>query len=88
MLPLKSLTSNALSTKTGMIGSAAVLVLVLTIALTTSSRKEPAVVLADATADTQIQDIEPATEPAAIETQPVGIPATMCTILIDQLCIC
>ena len=88
MLPLKSLASNALSTKPGMIGLAAVLVLVLTIALTTCSRKEPTVVLADATADTQVQDIEPTTEPAAIETQIVGIPATMGTILIDQLSIC
>ena len=88
MLPLKSLSSKAFSTKPGMIGLAAVLVLVLTIALTTCSRKEPAVVLADATADTQVQDIEPTTEPAAIETQPVGIPATMGTILIDQLSIC
>ena len=88
MLPLKNRTFEALSTKTGIIGSAAILVLVLTIALTTCSRKEPAVVLAEATADTQVQDIEPATEPAAMETQPVGIPATMGTILIDQLSIC
>ena len=88
MLPLKSLTSKALSTKPGMIGLAAVLVLVLTIALTPCSRKEPAVVLADATAATQVQEIEPATKPVAIETQIVGIPATMGTILIDQLSIC
>ena len=88
MLPLKNLTFEALSTKTGMIGFAVVLVLVLTIVLTTCSRKEPAVALADATADTQIQNIEPATEPTVIETQPVGIPATMGTILIDQLSIC
>lgn len=88
MLLLKNRTFEALSTKPRMIGLAAVLVLVLTIALTTCSRKEPAVVLADATADTQVQDIEPTTEPAAIETQPVGIPATMGTILIDQLSIC
>lgn len=88
MLPLKNLTFEAFSAKTGMIGSAAVLVLVLTIALTTCSRKEPTVALADATSDTQVQDIEPATEPAVIETQPAGIPATMGTILIDQLRIC
>ena len=88
MLPLKNRTFEALSTKPGMIGLVAVLVLVLPIALTTCSRKEPAVVLADTTADTQVQDIEPVTEPAAIETQPVGIPATMGTILIDQLSIC
>jgi len=88
MLPLKNLTFEALSAKPGMIGLAAVLVLVLTIALTTCSRKEPAVSLADATTDTQVQDIEPATEPAAIETLPVGIPATMGTIIIDQLSIC
>ena len=88
MLPLKNRTFKALSTKRGMIGFAAVLVLVLTIALTTCSRKEPAVAPADATADTQIRDMEPAAEPAIIETQPVGIPATMGTILIDQLRIC
>ena len=88
MLPLKNLTLKALSAKPGMIGLAVFLVLVLTIALATCSRKEPMNELADATADTQVQDIELATEPAAIETQIVGIPATMGTILIDQLSIC
>ena len=88
MLPLKSLTSKALSTKPGMIGLAAVLVLVLTVTLTTCSRKEPMSELADATTEAQMEVITPATEPAAIETQIVGIPATMGTILIDQLRIC
>ena len=88
MLPLKNLTFKALSTKPGMIGLAAVLILVLTVALTTCSRKEPMSEIADAPADTQIEIIQPSTEPAAMETQPVGIPATMGTILIDQLSIC
>jgi uncharacterized protein YgiM (DUF1202 family) len=88
MLPLKNLTLKALSTKPGMIGLAAVLVLVLTIALTTCSRNEPTSELADATTQAQMEVTKPATEPTAIETQPVGIPATMGTIIIDQLSIC
>ena len=88
MLPLKILTFKAFSTKSGMILYDAILVLVLILVLTTCSRKEPPVALADTTADTQVQDTEPETEPAVIETQPVGIPATMGTILIDQLSIC
>ena len=88
MLPFKKLTFLALSSKPGMIGIAVVLVLVLTIALTTCSRKEPTSELADATIEAQQEDTQPATEPAAMETQPVGIPATMGTIIIDQLSIC
>ena len=88
MLPLKSLTFEAFSTKPRMIGLAAVLVLVLTIALTTCSRKEPMSELADATTDMQMEVVEPETEPAAVETQPVGIPATMGTVIIDDLGIC
>jgi len=88
MLPLKNLTFQALSTKPGIIGLAAVLVLVLTIALTTCSRKEPMSELSDAATEAQMEDTKPATEPAAAETQPVGIPATMGTIIINQLSIC
>ena len=88
VLPLKNLTFKGLSVKPGMIGSAAILVLVLIMVLTTCSRKEPTVTLAEATADTQAQEIEPVTQPAAIETQIAGIPATMGTIIIDQLSIC
>ncbi len=88
MLPLKSLTFDALSTKPGILGIAAVLVLVLAIVLTTCSRKEPMDETADATAETQMEDVESTTAPAVIETQPVGIPATMGTIIIDQLSIC
>ena len=87
VLPLKNLTFKTLSTKPGIIGFAA-LVLVLVIVLTICIRKEPMVELADATTGTQIENIESTTEPAAIETQPVGIPATMGTILIDNLSIC
>ena len=88
MLPLKSRTIKALSTKTGMIGFTAVLVLLLILVLATHSRKEPTEVLADATIDTQMEVIEPVTEPVVVETQPVGIPATMGTIIIDDLGIC
>jgi len=88
MLPLKNLTFEAFSTKPGMIGFAAVLVLVLTITLTTCSRNAPMSEPADATTEAQMEDIKPATEPVVMETQPVGIPATMGTIIIDQLSIC
>ena len=88
MLPVKTLAVEALSTKPGRIGFAAILVLVLTIALTTCSRKEPMSELADATIETQLEDIKPATEPVVVETQLVGIPATMGTIIIDNLSIC
>ena len=88
MLSLKSLAFEALSTKPGMIGIAALLVLVLVIVLMISSRKEPVSELAAATTDTQTEYIEPMTEPAVMETQPVGIPATMGTIIIDKLSIC
>ena len=71
-----------------MIGLAVFLVLVLTIALTTCSRNEPTRELADAATQVQMEVTKPATEPAAVETQPVGIPATMGTILIDHLSIC
>ena len=88
MLPLKNLTVKALSAKPGRIGLAAVLVLVLILVLATCSRKEPEAAPAEPTADTQVQDMEPATEPAVVETLPVGIPATMGTVIIDQLSIC
>ena len=88
MLPLKNLTLKALSAKPGMIGFAAILVLILVLGLTTCSRKEPMDEIADATTQAQMEDTKPATEPAAMETQPVGIPATMGTIIIDQLSIC
>ena len=88
MLPLKNLTFEALPAKPVMIGFAAVLVLVLTVALTTCSRKEPMSELADATTEAQMEEFIPATEPVAMETQPVGVPATMGTIIIDQLSIC
>lgn len=88
MLSCNNPAFKALSAKPGMIGVAAILLLILIIVLAICSRKEPMAELADATSDTQIEYTEPMTEPAAIETQPVGIPATMGTILIDQLSIC
>lgn len=88
MLPLKSLTFKALSTKPGRIGFSAILVLVLILVFTTYGRKEPKGELADATIDTQMEVILPVTEPVAVETQPAGIPATMGTIITDNLGIC
>ena len=89
MLPMKTLTLEALSTKPGMIGIAVVLVLVLTISLTTCSRKEPVEEFADAPAETQLETAEPAaSEPAVTEPQIVGIPATMGTVTTDNLSIC
>lgn len=88
MLPLKSLAFKTFSAKPGIIGFAATLVLVLILVPAVSSRKEPADDAADATADAQIAVTEPTTEPAPIETQPVGIPATMGTIIVDNLAIC
>ena len=89
MLSLKSLTVKVLSTKPGRIGvAAAVLVLVLVLVLTTCSRKEPINEPADATMDAQIQEMEPTIDPATLETQPVGIPATMGTVTTDELSIC
>lgn len=88
MLPLKSLTFETFSAKPGMIGLTAILALVLIIGLTTCGRKEPMSEPADAITEAQVENIKPATEPAAMETQPVGISATMGTIIIDRLSIC
>ena len=86
MLSLKRFASKALSTKPGIIGSAAViLVLILILILTAYNPKEPIDTAADATEAAQIEYTEPATEPAVVETQPVGIPATMGTITADTL---
>lgn len=85
MLSLKSLSVKTLSAKPKMIGlAAAILVLVLILVLTTCSRKETIDEHADATAAPQIEP----TVPAVLETQPVGIPATMGTITTDNLSIC
>ena len=85
MLSLKSLTVHALSTRPKTVGlAAAALVLVLILLLATCSHKEPIDEIADATADAQIET----TEPTVMETQPVGIPATMGTITTDNLSIC
>jgi uncharacterized protein YgiM (DUF1202 family) len=89
MLSLKAIALEAFSTKHGIIGSAAViLILALVLVLTTCSRKEPIDELTGATVDVQIQDAEPTIDSSAMETQPVGIPATMGTITTDNLSIC
>ena len=84
--------SEASSPKKKLLGAiAAVLVLVLILILTTCTRKEPIDESAFAATDAMIEATE-ATEatidPAPIETQPVGIPATMGTITTEQLAIC
>jgi len=88
MLPLKNRTFKAFSAKPGIVGFAAMIVLVLIILFAVSSREEPMDALAVAATEAQVEDTKPATEPAAMETQPVGIPATMGTIILDQLSIC
>ena len=86
MLSLKSLAFKAVSTKSRMIGLAAsILVLMLIVLLATYSRKKPIEKPAEEVADTQIETIEPTINPALLETQPVGIPATMGTITTDRL---
>ena len=87
-MSLKNLISKALSTKAGRIGFSAVLVLVLLLILLIPGRKEPAAEAADATMETQIEATEPPTAPAAVEIQPVGIPATMGTVTAEGLSIC
>jgi len=93
MLSLKRLASKAFSTKQGIILSAAVL-FVLVVALTfvlvfaAFSRKGPVEEPADESEDVQIEETEPPTDPDPVETQPVGIPATMATVTADQLSIC
>ena len=68
--------------------AAAMAVVVLALVLTTCNRKEPVKELADATAETQNQEMQPTMDPAIVETQPVGIPATMGTVTADNLSIC
>ena len=91
MLSLKSLTVKAISTKPRMIGLAAavlILVLVLVLTLTMCGRSDPIDEPANATIDMQIENMEPIMDPVPMETQPVGIPATMGTVTTDELSIC
>ena len=85
MLSLKNLITAVCSTKPKMIGAAAaILVLVLILVLSTCSRKEAVEELPDATVEASLET----TEPVVLETQSVGIPATMGTITTDNLSIC
>lgn len=91
MLPLKHSAIDAVSAKSKVLGLAAVilvLVLILALVLTTCSRKEPTEDPATVIQDTQAEETAPATEPAAVEIQPVGIPATMGSVTRDDLSIC
>lgn len=91
VLSLKGLSVKAFSGKQKMIGAAAgvlVLVLITVLVLATCSRKETVDEPADATLDARTENMESTTEPAAAETQPVGIPATMGTIIAANLGIC
>ena len=88
MLSLKSLAFKAVSTKQRIIGvTAAILVLLLVILLAAYSRKEPIEEPAVEAIETQIEIMEPTVNPAILETQPVGIPATMGTVTMDRLSI-
>ena len=91
MLSLKHQVIETITAKPTVIVSIAailILILVLALVLTTCSGKNPSKEPSDASTDAQIQDTAPATEPAPIETQPVGIPATMGTVTRDDLGIC
>ena len=88
LLSLKNLAFKTLSTKPRVIIFAAILVLVLILVPALFSRKEPADEAAQTATDAQSTVTEPATEPAPAEIQPVGIPATMGTIIVDNLAIC
>lgn len=89
VLSLKSFTVKMLSTKPGRFGlAAAVLVLVFVLVLMICSRNESVEAPVDATMDAQIEEKEPTIDAAVLETQPVGIPATMGTITTDELSIC
>ena len=93
MLSLKHLAAKAFSTKQGLIVSSAiifVLVVALTFVLvfTLSGPKAPVEEPDDEHVDAQIEETEPPTVPATTEPQPAGIPATMGTVIADQLSIC
>ena len=91
ILSLKGLAVKTLSSKPGILGLVAgvmVLALVMTLAFTTCSGKAPAEEPTDALAEAATEVTEPVSEPPATEAQPVGIPATMGTVLQDQLSIC
>lgn len=86
LLSLKQLVSKAVSTKYGIIGCSAVLVLLLVIILLIPG---PGAEAADLTLEATTEATEPAaTAPAVTEPQPVGIPATMGTVISEALSIC
>ena len=88
---MKRLAVKAVSEKPKMIGLVAgilVLALVLALTLATCSREEPMDKPTDTPADIQTEAGEPTTAPTVLEEQPVGIPATMGTVVTDQLSIC
>ena len=72
----------------GLIAGVLVLVLALCLVFSTCSREEPVVEPTDAALEVETEATQPSTEPPVVETQPVGIPATMGTIITDQLSIC
>jgi len=89
MLSLKDPATETFPAKKIIIGLIAViLVLVLVLVLSTCSREESLDEPADEATQSQAESTEPATEAAVFETQPVGIPATMGTIIADMQRIC
>ena len=91
LLLLKRLASDAFSTKKRiLVSSAVILILVLTLVLVfilaATGREKPMEEPADVPADAQIKEV--VADPVPVETQPIGIPATMGTVTADQLSIC
>ena len=94
LLSLKSLASETLSGKPGIIrltavlASALIVVLILILVLLASGRNEPVVAVADVSIETQAETTEPTATPVVTEVLPVGLPATMGTVTADSLSIC
>ena len=93
MLSLKSKASGVFSTKLGIVLSAVglfvlVVVLVMVIVLAAFSRKGPVEEPEDEDDDIRTEEVVSTTEDATVETQPVGIPATMGTIIGSDVSIC
>ena len=93
MLSLKGKASGAFSTKMGIVLSAVglfvlVVVLVMVLVLSAFSRKGPVEDREEEDEDIRTEESVSTTEAATVETQPIGIPATMGTIIADDVSIC
>ena len=90
MLSMKNLLVEVISAKPKIIGFAALLLLFLFLIFVFGTYRHNKAIEepADAATDAQIENTESMMEAAVLETQPVGIPATMGTITTDNLSIC